>query len=122
MANNETVTAPPRGFFGRLLAGDYGLPVTFWVFAVLVGFLFNFIMSALMVVPGIGHAIGLLLLLLWTPYGIMVLVGTWRAATRYTGPAVWAVLAKLVVILGAVVSAVLIGGMVAVVGTIGSLL
>jgi hypothetical protein len=33
-------------------------------------------------------------------YTVVVLIGTWRAASRYQGPKLWTVLAKIVTVLG----------------------
>ena len=41
-----------------------------------------------------------ILMLGYTAYEIPVLLGVWRASDKYTGPKVWAVLAKIAVVLG----------------------
>jgi len=38
-------------------------------------------------------------------YQVFVLVGIWNAANKYQGPTIWAVLAKIAVVLGAILLA-----------------
>jgi len=45
-------------------------------------------------------------MLAYTAYEIPVIIGTWRAANKYKGSKIWAVLAKIAVVLGAIMLAV----------------
>jgi hypothetical protein len=85
------------GFFAKLVNGDYGLARTYWVYGVLVGIVVNVI-----TIPVTSIALLIMIMLAHAVYGVAVLTGVWRASDRYTGPAVWAVLAKIAVVLGAI--------------------
>lgn len=97
-----------KGFFGKLSSGDFGLAKTYWLYGVLVGFVLKITMKSI-------ESIGVLVIvmLVYSAYEIPVLMGTWRAATKYKGSKIWAVLAKVVCILGALM---LIVGFLATVG------
>lgn len=96
------------GFFSKLSRGDYGLAKTYWLYGVLVGVVVNIVFS-IVKSPGI-IAIAMLA---YIAYGVPVIMGIWRAATKYTGPKIWAVLAKIACVLGAFMLAV---GLLAIVG------
>lgn len=83
------------GFFSKLSSGDFGLAKTYWLYGVVAGIVINLVIQ---VVPSIG-AIAVVLALA-TVYQVMVLVGIWRAANRYQGRKVWAILAKIATVLG----------------------
>ncbi|WP_295882319.1 serine/threonine-protein kinase [uncultured Thiohalocapsa sp.] len=82
-----------QAFFPRLWRGDFGLAKTFWLYLVLVSVLVGFALNLVESLPVL-----LLVLLLFTAYRVVALVGTWRAADRFTGSKVWGVLSKLVVV------------------------
>jgi hypothetical protein len=111
MSENENVTTTEKGFFGKLSNGDYGLAKTYWLYGVLVGFVVNIEMKPI-------TSIGLLVIVMlaYTAYEIPVVMGTWRAANKYEGSKVWAVLAKIAVVLGAIM---LVVGLIAIVGLLG---
>ncbi len=91
----EAVDKPRTNFFMKLICGDYGLALTYWVFFVGVGVIFRIIFSSITSVTALT-----LVLLVYIPYTIVVMLGVWNAADRYKGSKVWAVLAKILVILG----------------------
>lgn len=91
-------TSSSKRFFRRLADGDMGLPKTYWLYGVVVGTLFNLISR---LVTSTGALI--VLILVYAIYEMHVLFGTWRAASRYSGPTIWAFLAKVAVILGVIV-------------------
>jgi hypothetical protein len=101
MSENENVTnsvaTTEKGFFGNLSNGDFGLAKTYWLYGVLVGFVVNIAMTPI-------TSIGLLIIVMlaYTAYEIPVIMGTWRAAKKYEGSKIWAVLAKIAVVLGAI--------------------
>jgi peptidoglycan biosynthesis protein MviN/MurJ (putative lipid II flippase) len=97
MTNMEGTSymADQKGFFSKLSSGDFGLPKTYWLYGVVVGIVINIVIQ---IVPSIG-AIAVVLALA-TVYQVMVLLGVWRAATRYQGRKVWAILAKIATVLG----------------------
>ncbi len=106
-ANDST----EKGFFGKLANGDFGLAKTYWLYGVLVGFIVNIAMKPI-------TSIGLLVIVMlaYTAYEIPVIMGTWRAANKYQGSKIWAVLAKIAVVLGAIM---LVVGLIAIVGLLG---
>ena len=100
MANN-------KGFFRKLMDGDFGLAKTYWFYGFLVGIIFGVVAQ---VVMSISPILYLLVLLIEIAYDIPLMIGIWRAANRYTGPKIWAILAKIAVILGvlSIIAALLI--------------
>ena len=103
MSENATnsVSTTAKSFLRKLSRGDFGLAKTYWIYGVIVGFILNIAMKPI-------TSIGLLavIMLVYTAYEILVLMGTWRAADKYEGSKIWAVLAKIAVILGAIMLAV----------------
>lgn len=91
----EAVEKPRTNFFMKLVCGDYGLALTYWVFCVGAGVIFRIIFSSITSVNAL-----IIVLIVYIPYTIAVMLGVWNAADRYNGPKVWAVLAKILVILG----------------------
>lgn len=77
----------------RIWRGDAGLARTYWLFGILAGFAWAIPMAT--VTPGSIAAV--VVVLLYLAYYVMVNVGVWRAAGKYSGPKVWAVLARLAV-------------------------
>lgn len=98
-------------FLSRLVRGDFGLAKTYWLYGVLVGLGVNLISRAI-------TSSGMLVLFVvaYAVYEVPVLIGTWRAAAKYSGPTIWAVLAKIAVVLGAIVLAVSLLGALALLG------
>lgn len=80
-----------------LWRGDLPLRQAFWDYAMIYGVLVNLVatgaylgLSSAGLHPGIGLAVFFSPL----PYNVAVVVGVWRSAARYTGPAHWADLAR----------------------------
>lgn len=86
-----------NGLFSKLINGDLGLAKTYWLYGVLVGLFVNLIAGAIT-----STSFLIILVIIYTAYEIPVLIGIWRAAGKYQGLKVWAVLAKIAVILGAI--------------------
>lgn len=95
--------------WSRLVSGDVRLAVTFWVFYVGMFFAWNLgieILSLTAVVQS-GAAFALLELVLLI-YAVPVTVGVFRAANKYTGrQPLWPLYAKVLSVLGLMVTAVL---------------
>ena len=84
-----------KGFFSRLTSGDFGLAKTYWLYGVVISVAIN---MALKVVTSLGVlAVAIVLVII---YQAMVLLGIWRAASRYQGWKGWAILAKIATVLG----------------------
>lgn len=91
-------------FFSRLWNGDIGLAKTYWIFGQAAGFIWGLALSALQLSPG--SAVAKIFLSLMAAYFIFVFIGIWRASNKYQGNKSWARLAKLSVVLGAIVTVV----------------
>ena len=102
------VSATNKGFFKKLEHGDFGLARTYWLYDLAVGAAI-YIIAEIVQTPWAIVA----LLLPYFAYVIPVIMGTWRAATKYTGPKIWAVLAKVQCVVKAIMLA---GGILAVIG------
>jgi hypothetical protein len=82
-----------------LWSGELPLGEAFWTFAIGIGLLVNLSTSALFLAlisidrPWAALFVGYVLSV---PYNIVALVGVWRAASRYEGPALHADLARIV--------------------------
>lgn len=107
----ETTESQPMekkaGFIARLFRGDVSLPITYWVFGVLIGSVafqiilkiieFNYLeittsqTGAWSVMAFYWVAIG---------YSIFMLIAIWRSAGKHQGREIWAGLARAVVVLG----------------------
>ncbi|WP_316979051.1 hypothetical protein [Shumkonia mesophila] len=93
-----------------LWLGEVPLRVVFWWHAMVVGTLFNVLATLLFVVVqslGASDAVSLAALLLPVPYNVFIAIAVWRSAGRYTGPPLWAHLARLAVSLWAIGASVI---------------
>jgi len=90
-------TNQQQAFFSSLANGDFGLARTYWLYGVLIGGIMQVIFPMVMFV-GDSAAWSIVC----TAYMIPVLVGTWRAANRYQGSRIWAVLGQIWVVLSVV--------------------
>ncbi|TYC63819.1 hypothetical protein FMN52_00925 [Marinobacter sp. BW6] len=84
-----------KGFFSKLVNGDFGLAKTYWLYGFVVGIVINVLTR---IVPSLGALAVILALAI--PYQVMVLLGVWRAAEKYQGRKAWAILAKVAAVLG----------------------
>jgi hypothetical protein len=82
-----------KGFFKKLSNGDFGLAKTYWLYGVLVGIVSNILML------GATPTMALLLVLVMIVYAAFQLTGVWNASNRYTGLKIWAILAKIAVVI-----------------------
>ncbi len=78
--------------FRKLLDGDFGLRTTYWSFGVGVGLIIGLTAGLIGVIKPfvVAHAI----------YSVPLTIGIWRAAGKYAGPKIWAVLAKVAAVVG----------------------
>lgn len=90
--SNPTEEIAPEHNAKSLPAGDFGLAKTYWLFQVLPALIVS--IANEMVPPNTA----VVLLLLFCLYEMFALPGVWNAATRYPGPSVWAVFAKIGVV------------------------
>ena len=94
---SPTSVAAEHGFFQKLSSGEFGLAKTYWLYGVVVGVVLSLGIRAI-------TSMGLLtvIVLTYTAYQTLVLIGTWRASKKYEGWNGWAILAKVAVVLGAI--------------------
>jgi hypothetical protein len=95
--SSATVTVEPTNFFSKLAKGELGLAKTYWLYGVLVGIVVSIISNVITSIGGL-----IILMLAHTAYSIPVLMGIWRASSKYQGLKVWAILAKVAVVFGVI--------------------
>ena len=109
----ETLFAQRGGMIARHWRGEYSLPRSYWVngaliFGLGINMVFLVAMSVAMVAlhkqPALMVAVCLGEMLLVLSAYIWALAGTWRAAGKYTGPRIWAILARLGLLMGVLVT------------------
>jgi hypothetical protein len=102
-------TPEPGSILRRLWRGAVPLGQAFWSFALLGGTALNLaatlIAMALLAMDGPG-VLAALIFALPIPYNLLVLVAVWRSAGAYAGPRQWAELARVAIIVWAVVACV----------------
>ena len=94
----------------RLWRGELSLARAFWDFAIFYGSVANLtttIAAFGALASGLPAPIAVGLFLLPLPYNVAVVVGVWRSAERYEGPAKWAHSARIAVVLWAIVATLL---------------
>lgn len=92
-----------NNFFSKLINGDFGLAKSFWVYGVLVFFLSNIIFNV--AISNFGVSVGMVIgfMLVSTIYEITVILGVWCASNKYQGQRLWAILAKIVMVLWGII-------------------
>ena len=105
---NEPSSSVSSGFFSKLANGDFGLAKTYWLYGVLVGVIANVLSNVITSISGL-----VIFMVVYTAYEIPVVMGVWRASSKYQGPRVWAILAKIAVVLGAIM---LVAGLLVIAG------
>ena len=93
----------------KIVSGDFGLAVTFWVFYVGVFIAWNLGIEVLSLMAAVqSRAAFALLELVLLIYAVPVTVGVFRAANKYTGrQPLWALYAKVSSVLGLILTAVI---------------
>jgi hypothetical protein len=94
------------GFVRRLFQGDISLPITYWIFNVLAGVVFQVVLKIIelnyfdITTTKIGawSVIGFYWFVVG--YSIFILIAIWRSAGKYQGRAIWAGLSRVAVVLG----------------------
>ncbi|MDO8846228.1 hypothetical protein [Methylicorpusculum sp.] len=98
----QSIQPSTGGFFSKLANGDFGLAKTYWLYGVLVSFIITNILVK--VITSISALVTFMII--FTAYQIPVNMGIWRASDKYQGPNVWAMLAKIGVVLSCIVVAI----------------
>ena len=89
-------------FIGKLLRGDDSLPYIFWVIGIAGNAIFVAVDEITRHIYGRNPYEDLLLLMLFVYFSYSY-QRVWESAGKYTGHAIWAKLARLVMLAGAVV-------------------
>jgi hypothetical protein len=92
-----------RNFFAKLIAGEFGLAKTFWLFGIVPDFLMLPVVKFTEIVQRYNHEIPPLaafILFIYAIYRTIVLIGTWRASSLYAGFWLWKVLSRAHVAFG----------------------
>jgi len=95
------------GRIARLWRGEETLARAFWEYAILYGTLANVIVMIGMfaaIAAGASAWIIAVLYVLTVPYNVFVVVAVWRSAGRYRGAPEWAMLARIAVVVWALVA------------------
>jgi hypothetical protein len=93
-------TPERRSAFVKILLGELGLPMTYWGLGVGGSILLVLILGGLSLTvtsPWFLRSVPIVSL----AWGALMAVAIWNAATKYQGAKVWAILAKVAVVLGA---------------------
>jgi len=96
MSETVLTTGQDKNFFSKLSGGDFGLAKTYWLYGVVVGIIGTIVVTAMSKAGNFA----LLLYFGLVAYQVVVAIGIWNASNKYTGSKIWAVLAKIAVVLG----------------------
>ena len=87
----------PANFFQKFWNGDISLPKSYWLVGVVFGMIVGFVIGIIVISLGMSEiAINLFLI----PWAIFSTVGIWRSSDKYKGSKFWAVLTKVVLVIG----------------------
>ncbi len=84
-------------FFVKFWNGDISLAMSYWGVGLGLGILFGFSVGIITITLGMSEDA------MWgfiIPFQIFTVVGIWRSSDKYNGKKIWAVLAKISVIIG----------------------
>ena len=84
----------------KVFNGDERLVITYWVWGLIGGFVYGF--SVGFVLGLLGFTEPLLISILTLPFLLFIWVSIWRSSGKYQGPTIWAILAKIAVVLGVI--------------------
>jgi hypothetical protein len=88
-----------RSFLARFIHGEYGLPITFWLFGVLVWAVYVLVEGYLVLSNGKRPSAGAIVFAFaFIAYLFLLIPAVWNAATQHPGFKIWTLLAKLVCI------------------------
>jgi hypothetical protein len=91
----------------RLWRGEESLPRAFWEYALLYGTLANLATTGAMLAAVAADLPALLALAIYLtplPYNMLMVVAVWRSAARYRGRPEWATLARIAIVVWAVIA------------------
>jgi hypothetical protein len=112
-AAEQRIPSRRTSYFARHWNGELSLPRSYWINgALLFGLACNMVFAmvciasifALRNIPVAAFIVGVAEVLLNVVAYVWALVGVWRSAGKYQGPKVWAILARVVIVVGVFVS------------------
>jgi hypothetical protein len=90
-----------QNFFIKFWNGDLSLPVSYWLVGIVFGIILGLAIGLFVGVSGMPEiAINIILI----PWYVYTAVGIWRSSDKYKGKKFWAILAKIVIVLGVISS------------------
>ena|SRR6202034_3398622 len=109
MTEASQVTATSGSYIARHWRGELSLPKSYWINGAIIGVVCRIVFTALLTGLVIGAStmpwMALLFVLVVAVNVVVVIwqiVGIWRSAGNYTGPKVWAILARIAAALAAI--------------------
>ena len=117
-------SAKKGSYFARHWRGELSLPKSYWINGVILfGIVCNMLMIivvtiaifALQATPSLAFGVAVVYIALTCVAYMWALVGIWRSASRYKGPAIWPILARIMIVIGVFIS---VGNVVKTVGAV----
>ena len=84
-----------KGFWKKLISGDFGLAKSYWLFLVGVNIIFRILFAAGEQSGSVSFILGVALV--WVIYEPIAFIGTWRASDKYKGSGFWSGLVKVLI-------------------------
>lgn len=84
-------------FLSNLIKGEIALWKTYWLFGVIGNIITTFLIN---VFAQFSETLFLTILIIAIVYKTVVFIAIWNSASKYAGSKIWAIFAKIMVILG----------------------
>ena len=95
-SNKEAVQS--KGFWKKLISGDFGLAKSYWLFLFGVNIIFRILFAVGEQSASVPFILGIALI--WVVYEPIAFIGTWRASDKYKGSGFWSGLVKVLIVFG----------------------
>ena len=86
-----------KDFLLKLKAGDYGLAKTYWLYGVVVNIVYKIVD---LIITAASYEVSILVFFIMVGYTYFQIIGLWNAASKYEGLKLWAIIAKILAVLG----------------------
>jgi len=96
-ASNKQETQS-KGFWKKLISGDFGLAKSYWLFLFGVNIIFRILFAVGEQSASVPFILGVALI--WVVYEPIAFIGTWRASDKYKGSGFWSGLVKVLIVFG----------------------
>jgi len=108
MVKKRKTLKKSKQYFQKFFDGELSLPHSYWLVGVVYSLGVGIILVILMLGFNLPERAANVLALPWT---IFITIGIWKSATKYKGAKVWAILAKIAVVIGVInsVGSILVG-------------